>query len=62
MAGPLTKVDDEAVERTRQLFVFNQVAVITAVAAGIVFYVVWVDSPLLVVGVVLFAGRKKKAE
>ena len=56
MAGPLTKVDDEAVERTRQLFVFNQVAVITAVAAGIVFYVVWVDSPLLVVGVVYLAS------
>lgn len=52
MAGPLTKVDDEAVERTRQLFVFNQVAVVTAMIAGVVFYVVWVDSPLLVVGVV----------
>ncbi|MEM8707616.1 MAG: histidine kinase [Actinomycetota bacterium] len=56
MAQPLKKADEEAVERTIQLFVFNQVSVLIAMAAGVIFYVVWVDSPFLVAGFLYLCG------
>lgn len=56
MAEPLKKADAEAVDRTIQLFVFNQASVLTAMFAGVIFYVVWVDSPLLIAGLVYLTG------
>ena len=57
MSDGLTKADAEAVERTRQLFLFNQLSVVAAMAAGAAFYVVWIDSSLLLLGLAYLIGK-----
>ncbi|GJM37502.1 MAG: hypothetical protein DHS20C19_08690 [Acidimicrobiales bacterium] len=50
MADALKKADDHAVTRVKQFLVFNQISVVLAMITGFVFYVVWVDTWVLLAG------------
>lgn len=44
-------IDDIEVGRARELLAFNQVAALIALAAGVYFYLWWIESPWLIAGI-----------
>lgn len=52
----ITKADEEAVVRTRQLLAFNQFAVVLAIGAAFYFYFAWLSSAWYFVGVAWLSG------